>query len=385
MEQEVPLAAVAGHICLDMTPIFGRMPGASVGEILRPGKLLQMEGVRVSPGGPVANTGLALRRLGIPAALMGKCGPDPFGRVLRDAVRAVSPGAETHLRVVEGAATSYTVVIAPPGIDRMFLHCPAANDTFGPEDLDLDVVAQSQLLHFGYLPVMRRMYADDGAEAEELLRSVADTGVITSLDVSLPDPDSDAGRADWGTILGRVLPYVDIFLPSLDEILYMLDRGRFDELISAGASIADSVEADELRQLADSCLGMGTSVVVVKCGHAGAYLRTSSLKERAAARTAAPELWQEREIYEPSCRVASIASATGAGDSAIAGFLAAFLKGEPPERCMAFLTAVGAQNLAEIDAVSGLKSWEETVADLEAGLPKNPLPPGLKQIGPSSD
>lgn len=39
-----------------------------------------------------------------------------------------------------------------------------------------------------------------------------------------PDPTSEAGRKDWNRILERVLPYVDIFLPSLEEILYMIDR-----------------------------------------------------------------------------------------------------------------------------------------------------------------
>ena len=58
-------AVVAGHVCLDITPAFGNVRGKTVAEVLRPGALLRMEGVRISPGGAVGNTGPALHRLGL--------------------------------------------------------------------------------------------------------------------------------------------------------------------------------------------------------------------------------------------------------------------------------------------------------------------------------
>ncbi len=370
----------AGHVCIDITPAFGAVSGATVAEILRPGQLVRMEGVQINPGGAVGNTGPALHRLGLRVALMGKCGADPFGQILMERLRELAPGAEAGMHVVEGQNTSYTIVIAPPGIDRMFLHCPDANDTFGPEDVDPAVVGRSRLFHFGYPPLMRRMYADGGVEAEQILECAARAGAVTSVDLSFPDPDSDAGRADWQAILRRILPRVDVFLPSLDELLFMLDRGRFDELARRAASIAAGATADDLRGLADRCLDMGASAVGIKCGHAGAYLKTGDPRGALHDLLPSPGLWREQELFEPSCKVDRIASATGAGDAAIAGFLAGLLRGEPPQRCMALMTAVGAQNLTAVDTVSGIKSWEETVADLEAGLPKNPVPPALRQL-----
>ncbi|GAG43048.1 unnamed protein product, partial [marine sediment metagenome] len=53
-------------------------------------------------------------------------------------------------------------------------------------------------------------------------------------------------------------------------------------------------------------------------------------------------------------------SATGSGDSSIAGFLSSFLRGEPIEEAVQFATAAGAQNVMVADAVSGVKSLEET-------------------------
>jgi len=371
---------VAGHVCMDITPTFGRLSGASIGDILRPGHLVRTLGVGINPGGTVGNTGPALHRLGLRVALMGKCGQDPFGRMLLDALRELAPGAEAGMQVVEGEKTSYTIVLAPPGIDRMFLHCPGANDTFGPEDVDRDVVRRARLFHFGYPPLMRRMYSAGGAEAEQLLNSVRALGVVTSLDMSLPDPESEAGRADWPALLARMLPHTDLFLPSLDELVFMLDRPRFAAMSEAGRSAADAVDAAQLRSLAERCLEMGAQLVVVKCGHAGVYMRTGEPQGPLAGLLERPEDWRGLELFEPACRARTVVSATGAGDAAVAGFLASLLRGERPERCTAIMTAVGAQNLSALDAVSGLKPWHETLKEVDAGPARNPVPAGLAPL-----
>jgi hypothetical protein len=48
---------------------------------------------------------------------------------------------------------------------------------------------------------------------------------------------------------------------------------------------------------------------------------------------------------------------------------------------MAALTVVGAQNLSALDAVSGVRSWDQTLAQIEAGPRKNPVPERLDGIG----
>src|SRR3990167_9068169 len=112
---------VAGHICFDIIPkmISG---GSVINDILRPGKLVHVEKAKVSSGGPVSNTGLALNRLGISVELMCKCGNDMFGHALIQKIKDEADGAEKGMQIVDGETTSYTVVISPPGIDRIFLH-----------------------------------------------------------------------------------------------------------------------------------------------------------------------------------------------------------------------------------------------------------------------
>ena len=67
----------AGHICIDITPVFpDRRTYGALGELLEPGKLILMEGADVHTGGSVANTGLAMKLLGNDVRLMGKVGTD---------------------------------------------------------------------------------------------------------------------------------------------------------------------------------------------------------------------------------------------------------------------------------------------------------------------
>ena len=92
------------------------------------------------------------------------------------------------------------------------------------------------LFHFGYPPLMKLMYADGGTEFVDLPPRPA-TGVTTSLDMAFPG--SSSVDAPWQRILTLTLPYVDIFLPSIEEILVTLHR-EAHEWMSADAPEGDS-------------------------------------------------------------------------------------------------------------------------------------------------
>jgi sugar/nucleoside kinase (ribokinase family) len=218
-------AIVAGHICLDLTPTIPSAPGAparAVAEIFAPGKLTLARGMTLSTGGAVSNTGMALVVLGVSTKLMGKVGGDYLGQGVLGILAA--RGVRGGMTIVKSERSSYTVCLVPPGHDRIFLHDPGANDTFSARDINYDLVAQARLFHFGYPPLMKRMYENDGRELVKIFRRVKSLGVTTSLDMSFPDPASPAGKADWERILRDVLPYVDVYLPSVEETLLMLRR-----------------------------------------------------------------------------------------------------------------------------------------------------------------
>ncbi len=260
----------AGHVCLDIIPAIAPKEGADLRDLFIPGSLVIIGAAKFASGGPVSNVGIPLSRLGIRTAFMGKVGDDLFGKGLRELFAPY--GAEGSMAVVPGEVTSYTVVIAPPGYDRIFLHNPGANDTYGADDVDFEQVAQAALFHLGYPPLMRRLYADGGDELARIFSRAKKAGATTSLDLAFPDPASPAGQAPWPQILAKTLPHVDIFLPSCEELMYMLDRDTFRGLRKKSPD--DPVLAyDEthFRFLAGEALSYGAGIVGLKAGTRGVY------------------------------------------------------------------------------------------------------------------
>ena len=72
----------AGHICLDITPVFPGTGAEHLEDVLSPGKLVEVKEADVHTGGSVANTGLAMKILGADVTLMGKIGKDAFGDMI---------------------------------------------------------------------------------------------------------------------------------------------------------------------------------------------------------------------------------------------------------------------------------------------------------------
>jgi sugar/nucleoside kinase (ribokinase family) len=361
---------VAGHICLDVIPTL--LTKENFESIFRPGRLLEAGPVVISTGGAVSNTGLALHKLNIDTQLMGKIGQDMFGEAILNVVK--SYGGErlaNSMRVVPGEPSSYTVILNPPNIDRIFLHCPGPNDTFGSDDINYDLLQQVALFHFGYPPLMKRMYQHNGAELIEIYRRAKDTGVTTSLDMAMPDPGGLSGQVDWSVILKALLPYVDLFLPSVEEILLMLYPTTFKAVTTGAVKISPELTS----QIATDLLAMGAKIVMLKAGHLGLYLRTAdeaALAGLGRARPANFVRWANREFWTPVFQTTSLGT-TGAGDSTVAGFLAALLRDLTPAEAVTMAAAVGACNVEAPDALSGLCSWGETMARVLAGWPRQEL------------
>jgi sugar/nucleoside kinase (ribokinase family) len=364
-------ALVAGHICLDIIPELG----ASVA--FEPGRLIEAGPAVLSTGGAVSNTGIALSRLGVETQLLGKIGRGPFGDVIRRVLDSYQPGLSDSMVVVDGEPTSYTIVVNMSGQDRMFLHCPGCNNTFTAEDVPDEVLQEVRLMHFGYPPLMARMFENDGEQLERLFRRAKEAGCTTSLDMSLPDAEAPSGRADWEGILRRVLPYVDVFVPSIEELLFMLERATFETIRGAVYSTLPGIV---FRRLADKALGMGAQMVGIKAGSRGLYLKTRpdlGFLGRAFMMNHADvgEAWSGRELWAPCFKV-ELAGTTGAGDATIGGFLMAVMRGMSPEKALTAGVAAGACCCEKPDAVSGVRSWEETRARIAAGWERMPLDPG---------
>ena len=365
---------VAGHICLDITPEIKGQPEGHIQDFLSPGKLINVGAADIHTGGVVANTGLAMKFLGADVRLLGKTGNDSFGGMVESILK--SHNASEGLIKREGEHTSYSVVLAVPGVDRIFLHDPGANDTFTSDDIPEDLLKDTALFHFGYPPIMKKMYENGGEELVRVMRKAKDSGAATSMDLAAVDPGSEAAKADWELILSKVLPLTDIFVPSVEELCFMLDRDKYYD-IKDRAGKRDFTEVLSLEKdvipLAEKCISMGTGILLIKCGVPGMYYCTA-VEERLKSISSRIGLdaseWADKKGFENSFIPDRVLSGTGAGDTCVAAFLTSILNGRPPEKCAEYAAATGACCVTAYDALSGLKSFADLDLKIESGWEK---------------
>jgi sugar/nucleoside kinase (ribokinase family) len=185
--------------------------------------------------------------------------------------------------------------------------------------------------------------------------------------MAFPDPNSPPGKADWHAILCKVLPFVDIFVPSIDEILYMLKKAETSIL---STNLLESVSGE--------LLDMGTKMVLLKLGDRGLYLRAAEFNAGVnfgRINLNSNQQWSGFKTWAP-CFEVEVVGTTGAGDVTVAGFLAALIHGLPPMDCVTFALAVGASNVETPDALSGVQPWDETWGRINSGW--------KRKLGPNS-
>ena len=138
---------------------------------------------------------------------------------------------------------------------------------------------------------MRSIYRGDGAELVSILQRVRREGLTTSLDFSLPDLSSPAARVDWAEVLANSLPFVDLFVPSVDELVFMLDRAKFDKLNSdPDQPLPEAVTPELLSRLSTEALKYGVKAVLVKLGR-GARTCARRARKPGPGRAAAWKVW----------------------------------------------------------------------------------------------
>lgn len=363
----------AGHTCLDLIPAFlidGKVDKMT--DVLVPGKMINMGKCVVVGGGPVTNAGVSIRRLGVKTELIGKVGDDDFGKQVINWYEE-HEGHFKGIHMVKGESTSYTIAICIPGIDRFYLHHCGANDTFCYDDMDFDLVSRSKLMLFGYPPWMKKLYENTGAELTKILKKTKELGTTIALDLSLPDVNSYAGQVNWKAIMKEWVPLSDIMVPSAEEIFYFLYKDKFLEKkakLGPKESVLDHMTVKEISTIGKDLISMGTAIAMVKCGNRGLYVRTAGqerLKKLGAAGCKDLENWANRELWFPVYKEEKFVGALGSGDSAIAGFLSAFVWEHTLESCLRYANAAGSMNVTVPDGLTWNKGFDDLTKRIKAG------------------
>lgn len=358
---DAPDIIVSGHLCVDLLP---DMDHVSPEALLTPGKLTEVGGLGLSTGGAVSNVGLAAHRLGAKVNLMSGVGDDLLGQVILEYLNQRDPALTQGIKVRKGQKSSYTLVLSPLRMDRVFLHCTGTNASFNADDIDYTALEEGKIFHLGYPPILPRLYLDNGEELERIFRRAKEKGIVTSLDMSLPDPLSAAGAVDWKGIIRRVIPYIDVFVPSIEEALFMLRRETFEQ----ERKWHEYITTDYLQDLANELLGMGRSAVVgFKLGEYGVFLKSGGDQNlQGLTRLGVVGIKANESIYHPTFAV-NVVGTTGAGDSAYAALLVALTRGIDLEGCSRWMNAVGACNVEAADSNSSIRTWEDTAQRIASG------------------
>lgn len=296
-------------------PPLRELPAA--GELVSTGEFL------MAPGGCAANVAVALRRLGVPVAVGGRVGDDPFGAFVAGAL--ADRGIDTRgILATPGIGTSKTVIVPVVGEDRRYLHAFGANAALAADDILATPWRTAEVIYIGgylILPALRE---------DELAAHLAEArarGTAVILDVVAP-----SGARPSLAEVGRLLPHVDYFVPNLDEARVL--TGLSDPRLQA-------------ERLAEH----GARTVMIKLGERGLHVRG----EAGSFELDAPEV----EVVEPS----------GAGDAFAAGLALAILEGWELERAARFASVLGASACTALGCEAGVF----TRAAADAFLGDHPL------------
>ena len=196
-------AAIFGLIVADLIaePMDLRRPPAA-------GGLALVNSIRLTTGGNVCNTGVAMAKLGMSVAAAGLVGNDVLGSAVAERLR--SEGVDTSaVFTTDRAQTSASVVAVEPSGERCFFHTPGATTLLDAAAFRrcFDTFRRCKFIQVGYFGLLPALTPDlPGLLAE--LRSAA-PGTKIALDTVNPP-------AEWA-LLEPILPQLDLFAPSRTE------------------------------------------------------------------------------------------------------------------------------------------------------------------------
>jgi sugar/nucleoside kinase (ribokinase family) len=276
--------------------------------------------MKLFPGGCAYNTGVDAKKLGLKVSIQGKIGNDQYGDILLDFLH--KEHISTRNIVKGNESTAYSFVMVPESGQRRIYHIPGVNNTYCLDDIYLDSIKNSKVLHIAGSSLMPKL---DGAPTVELLKFCKANDTITSM-----DPVYKTNIAD---VILPALPYLDIFLPNNDESEHI--TGLKDP-------------ADQLSFYLDK----GVGIVGIKVGENGVLISNGKGK------------------YKLGVYHVDVSDTCGAGDAFIAGFIYGILNKWELIACAKFATATAAHCVQSDGATSGIVEAEKILEFISNNEPE---------------
>jgi sugar/nucleoside kinase (ribokinase family) len=283
-----------------------------------PGQNLDLlEEIRITVAGTAAGTSVDLAKLGATVTAMGALGQDEIGNIVVNTMQryGIHTGALVRKANVQ---TSATMLPIRPNGERPALHVIGANGELCLDDIDWDAIKRAQYLHYGGMTLLPKL---DGEPAREVLKFAKQHGVVTSMDMLAIE------RPGMMQVVATSLPYVDFFMPSIDEA----------RMVS---------KLHDRRDIIRFFLDAGVGATVFKMGAQGSSY---------AAKDGA------NEIRVPAFKV-NVVDTTGCGDAYCAGFIVGHSLGWEIEQCMRLATAASGLVATGLGSDAGIVDFDQVVA-----------------------
>jgi sugar/nucleoside kinase (ribokinase family) len=206
-----------------------------------------------------------------------------------------------------------------PNGERPALHVLGANAELTLEDVDFEAIATARHLHFGGTYLMPKL---DGAPTARVLAFARERGVPVTLDLIAID------RPDLLEVIAPALPFIDYFMPGLDEARMICGLHN---------------RRDVIRFFLDR----GVRHTVFKMGADG-----SSVAWRG-------ENGGIEEIRVPAF-ASTVVDSTGCGDAYCAGFIVGLLRGWDLVQCARFGTAAAGLVIRGLGSDAGIVDFDHT-------------------------
>lgn len=288
--------------------------GVPVTEIPPGGGRLLIDEIRLAVAGTAGGTVVPCARLGLKALAVGAVGSDEKADWMLNALQREGIDISLMERMADSPTSATILPIRPDG-SRPVMHARGASARWRIAPEAQKAACHSKILHLGGVGSLLAM---DGAPSVALLQDAKAAGCTTTLDLI-------QARRETLALVEPLLPYVDFFMPSIDETSAM-------------------VGTDDPASCARFFIDKGAGACAISLGADGSFVMTRD----------------GRQFTVPAFDVA-VRDTSGCGDSYTGGFIAGLARDWDLLDCAKLATATAAIVATGLGSGANLVSFEETV------------------------
>jgi sugar/nucleoside kinase (ribokinase family) len=288
--------------------------GRPVTRIPERGNVDFIDEIRLTVAGTAGGTVVDTAKLGLKSLAVGAVGDDEKADWVLLTLRKFGADVSAMQRL-SGIPTSATILNVRPNGDRPALHVRGASDHFDVPPSAYDQVFDAPIIHLGGTGLLKRL---DGPASLTLLKEAKRRGRIVTFDLI-------AASAATLAIVEPLLPYIDYFMPSIEEARDMSGRSSPENC-------------------ARFYLDRGAACCVFTLGGDGAFYA-----HKDGARFTSP-------AYE-----VKVVDTTGCGDAFDAGFIAGLHHKMDVETSLRFAQASAALVATGLGSDAGIQSFDHTM------------------------